>query len=194
MRVLRHRRQRGWVLLLVLMITAVMLVTVSAIYSEAEASLATSYAITGQQMATSRAQMGIEVALARLRKVDYDTIQVPNMHPCYLPSYNYDPEQCPPALEIVGPVDCTWFTPACADATVPLVQGGGLQYKYVVYMREIDPTTGRIPSGSVITVRSTGYYGYSLVDPRLVTSVIEADVKPGQGAGVRCGIQDNTSC
>lgn len=185
------RRRRGFVMVLVLVVIAALAVLASALYLEAESNLITAQSVTAQQIATSRADLGLQTAIARLRSANLGGVNVEALVPCDLTQRNNDPFECPASSTIRSP-QITGALPFDAGNAQSLAQGGGLQYAYVIYARSLPAATGIAPTG-LLTIRAIGYYGYSPTDPKLVTSIVEAELMPTRPEGVRCK-GDNYSC
>ncbi len=169
-------RSRGFALLLVLLVLAVITVATAALYTDSENALATSFSLANQQVATTRAEHGLQVAIARLRSPGFGGIDINSFQPCDPGDFSDLPTTCPTAL--VAPT-------VTGPAGVPPAKGGGLLYGYILYARQLPPGKGNAPLG-LVTIRATGYFGTSLTAPNLTTSVIEADITPRRPPGVEC--------
>ncbi|MBI5545322.1 MAG: hypothetical protein HY901_15640 [Deltaproteobacteria bacterium] len=180
------QHSRGYVLLLVLLVTAILTVVVTSVYVQAENNLVTAQSVTAQQYATSRAELGLQTAIARLRQPGYGGIVLNAFTPCDLTTLGDDPFNCPspPAVQ-VGPIDNGTGT--------PLVAGGGLQYSYVIYQRQY-PANQALMVPGLLSIRAVGFYGYA-GNPTTVEAIVEADIQPSKNKGVDApGCTGGESC
>ena len=171
----RNRRQRGWILLAVLVVLLGLALAVTAFYTQSEAFAVTGTQMSAYQVAASRAELGAQAALASIRQ---SMVNVETLLDCGDP----DPMiQCTGVNQkiAVGPVD--------SGLAYALKEGGGLQYRYVIYKRPALPGIGVIGANlNRYTIRGEGFYGYTLTSQNLFTSVVEMDIEVGKSDTKTC--------
>ena len=167
----RRRGQRGWVMLVVMLVLLVISIIVAAFFLQASDAAAMGRILTSQQVAVSHAEFGLQDGIRALRA---QQIPVTGMASACTDA-EVDANICGSAI----------ISPLVDNGQVrPLNDEGGLQYQYLVYKRPSISDPGQPPNRYVI--RATGYYGYSLVSPNLVTSVVEAEIDLGKDNKFKC--------
>ena len=190
-----RRKQGGWILLMVMLILLLLGLAVAGFYSETESHLFTGQSIAAYQLASSRAERGAQEAVSMLRAGSLPLNSI--VGPC-----NDTPPIDPFAncgvvgmgiLRPGGPVDNG--SPG-ANLSVPplagpdLVNGGGLQYQWVVYR-----PAAFAGNQNLYAVRAIGYYGFNLNSNTLYTSELEVMVEVGTNVTDPCAnAQDYGGC
>jgi hypothetical protein len=174
-----RRRPRGVVLIAVLLLLVLLSLLVASYYNQSEDSLLTAQASARQQVAVSHAQQGAEQAVYELRGglLNVGTLVgqcCPASPPGDPACIGGDvPTQCTVAGSFIqrGPID--------NGQVGDLENGAGLQYQFFVFRRPGAPLNR-------YTVQSTGYAGYALASPNLITSQVEVEIEIGQGSTFKC--------
>jgi hypothetical protein len=160
----RVRQPRGYALLFVVLILLMMTIGAGAYFEMSARNQLTSVAGSGEQIAFARAQAAAQQAVLDLRS---NTVSVAGL------IARADPD---------GLADCTYF---CVPSTLhdngtalPLAQGGGLQWDYLIYKsnRVGTPTHRYIIQGN-------GYYGYTTTSASFTSSRVEVEIDLGIGGG-----------
>lgn len=156
----RAQRQRGYVLLLVMGLTVLMLVGAAAIYTASDAHRMAFGQVRNQAVAVARAQEGAELVVARLRSgalvLSAPTLACPaNLTDC--------PATATPGVrsECCQGVYTTFNSPATGDPN----------YQITIFLRTV-PGFSR----SSTIVSSTGYSS-ALTSPNLTTSRVDVEVQ-----------------
>jgi hypothetical protein len=167
----RHRR--GMALLAVLGALLVVSVLASSFFLRARDASSLNAVVMAQAVASANAELGMQDAIRRVRAMQVDPATVGT---CTTAEVNAN--TCTAAFSS-GMVSRT-------SANPDLLNGDGLIYQFIVYQRPgfADPAQ----PGNRYVVRATGYYGFSLNSPNLVTSILESEVDIGRGGGTstRC--------
>ena len=140
------RRERGFILLVVLMLLLVLTVVASISYMRASDQLIVSGGLKRQALAQDRALLGMQRAVADVKRV---------VKPPYLAALNVQPV-CPST--VTDPLACFGTTPPLTKTeTIPgndLSKGEGPQY--LVEVVRWAPPGG---SDALVVIRSTGFHG-----------------------------------
>jgi hypothetical protein len=180
----RRRRQGGWILIIVMMILLLLGLSVAGYYSETESHLFTGQSIAAYQLAALRAERGAQEAISMLRAGSLPVANITGV--CNDTPPNDPLVSCTSAgmgiLRPGGIVD---------HGTGPdLLNGGGLQFNYVIYRPAAFAGTQNL-----YAVRAIGYYGYTLTSNLLYTSELEVMVEVGTNTTDPCAnAQDYGGC
>lgn len=167
-----RRRQRGWVMIAVLMILLLLTLLTTGFYMQAEDATSLTRTTQAQQVAIAHAEHGLQEAIRMIRAAQVSTGSILG--------------QCTDAEVAANTCPAgNFISSALVDngGTADLASGGGLQYQFVIYKR---------PSGDPgqpvnrVVVRSTGYHGYRLTAANLVTSIVEVEMDVGKGNKFEC--------
>ena len=163
-RLRRTRRQRGWILLVVLAMLLMLSLIVTGLFVQSSEHLMTTRSVSGQQVAVQRAEEGLQVAMQAIRGREITMSS----------TTNYCNEQlaadCPAG-------DRYSIPPVNKGSALDLREGGGLQYEYHIIRRQ----QPGVPVTRFV-IQSVGYYGYQ-GSKNMITAVVEADVDMGTGSG-----------
>lgn len=185
------KRERGYVLLFVLVVLVVLTVAVASLYSSTTNTLYATQAMTRQKMASTRADLGAQVAISYLKRgIDKDNNVIDPVsnfvNVCTGPSDSVlHPGNCPPS-----PSPDILSGTSEGGTGSDYAAGDGWQYRYWVYRRAPrlpdGSPSGEIAARTLLTVYAEGYFGRG--DAGTVSfgvSAVEADVlmgKAGTGA------------
>jgi hypothetical protein len=155
----RQRAQRGYMMLMVLGAVAVMTTLGATLYVRSEEQLLAMRALKGASLARTRADLGLQAALAKLRGEDAATVSaVRGLAVCGAADWSScGNNTIDTSLQRDGPL------------TADLDAGGGMIFRVQIRRRD----------GWTVEVRSTGYYGYPTSGDRVLSSVVEAEVSSG---------------
>jgi hypothetical protein len=177
----RRRRSRGWVLLAVLAVLALLSALVAGFMLEARESEASNRVAVSRLLAASNAELTLNEALRALRS------QQVSLAPVTGACTDIQVEQGTCGTIVISNI-------IDRGNALDLHQGGGLQGRYFVYRRVEGGDLG-VPLNRYV-VRAVGYSGYAppgsttdeqlLSSPNLMTSVVEAEVDLGRGTAFRC--------
>lgn len=171
MKLIRGRRQRGWVLIAVLAMLLVMSLMVAGFFAQSQDAAAITRVSAAQHVAVSHAEAGIQEAVRAVRAQQVNTSTI--ITSCT--DSDIINSTCP-SLILSDLVD--------NGTTNALDDRGGLQYQYVIYKR--DSTNDPAQPTNRYVIRSTGYYGYTLNSNAMVTSILEVEVDVGKGSKYQC--------
>ncbi len=186
-------RRRGYVLLFVLLVLTVLTVAVAALYSSTRNTLDATQAMTRQKLASTRADLGAQVAISYLKRGSTAAGSVID------PVANFQNVCTGPVDSVLHPGNC-----AATDILVGSAEGGvgnnyaagdGWRYRYWVYRRKpLLPDGGEsseVAARNLLTVYAEGYFGRG--DAGSVSfgvAAVEADVMMGMGgAGAGSGVR-----
>lgn len=166
----RRKSPRGVVLIAVLLLLVLLSVLVASYYTQSEDGLLTAQASARQQVAVSHAQQGADIAIYELR--------------AGITSVGALAGQCDPSATHDVLTNCGAGTyihrlPIDNGNVGDIENGAGLQYQFFVYRRPGAPLNR-------YTVQSTGYAGFGLASPNLITSQVEVEIEIGQGNTFKC--------
>ena len=177
-----ERRRRGYVLLFVLLVLTVLTIAVAALYSSTSNTLYATQAMTRQKLASTRADLGAQVAISYLKRGSTAAGSVID------PVANFQNVCTGPVDSVLRPGNC-----AATDILVGGAEGGvgnnyasgdGWQYRYWVYRRRpLLPDGGEsseVSARNLLTVYAEGYFGRG--DAGTVSfgvAAVEADVMMG---------------
>jgi hypothetical protein len=172
------RRQRGWIMLVVMLLLLALSLSVTAYYTESEDFLYTGQSVTAYNIAALRAEQGVQEALSQIRSGQLNPVAVIKSNTCQPTAPQDEWTACITApLGILGqPVP----PPGAPDLTIPLQEGGGMQYQWLVFH---PPGTG-IPQ-NLYAIRSRGFYGYQ-GSKNLYVSEVEITVQIGSSGSGKC--------
>lgn len=142
----------------------VLTIAAAAYFQMASSNRASSLAVTGQQMAASRAEQAAQKAIADIRG---NVIVLDALTGRATPSTLAD---CAFNCVIQGTFD--------GGATVDLNEGGGMLWNYMVYKN-----SAGTPPPNRYSVVATGYYGYTPTSPTFSEARVEVEIDVGSAGG-----------
>lgn len=156
---------------MVAVLVALLLLTVlaSGFFLQARDSSTLSNISATQTIALNNADLGMQEAVRRVRAA-----QIPPVAVLTCTTADVDNGLCTGTYTI-GPI---------VGTGTDLLNGGGLQYQFIVYRRP-QATDPNLPANRYV-VRVTGYFGTNINSENLVTSVLEAEVDMGVGFKTNC--------
>lgn len=177
MRLKARRSPRGVVLVAVLLLLVLLSLVVASYYNQSGDSLITAQASSRQQVAVGHAQRGADQAIFELRG---GLLNVSTLVGVCCPAVAGDGScaggdvtaLCPAGSFIQrGPID--------NGGVGELESGAGLQYQFFVYRRPGAPLNR-------YTIQSSGFAGFTVGSPNLITSLVEVEIEVGEGSAFRC--------
>lgn len=166
-----RRRPRGWVLIAVLIVLALLSALAAGFFVAAQDAGSINRMAVARMVAANNADFQLQDAIRGLRARQLDL--TPVVGTCT--DAQVENMTCPGML-VSTLVD--------NGSTLELNEGGGLQGQYFIY-RRIAPGDIGVPPNRYV-VRAVGYSGYTLGSPNLVSSIVEAEVDVGEGNQFRC--------
>ncbi len=167
MRQTKTRRPRGWMMLAVIFVLLALSLAVTAFYTQAEDHAYLGTAMNAHSLAAVRAEQGAQDALARVRS---GALMVETLNASTVTCGGPDPWTT--CTNMLGPVTVD------NGPTLDVREGGGLQYRYIVYR----PSDVGAPA-NLYTIRAIGFVGYSPTSASLYTSEVELTVQKGTTSG-----------
>jgi hypothetical protein len=176
MTVISRKRRRGWVMVAVLMVVFVITLMASAFFLQASDAASMNSMGSAVTIAATNADLGFKNGVRELRNGNLVVAALQNLPPC--------------AEAAVAADSCANIVNSAIVNNGPdagLGAGGGLQYQFSVYRRarpdgSEDPGQPR----NRFTIRSIGYYGYTLNSANLVTSIVEGEIEIGSQTAFQC--------
>jgi type II secretory pathway pseudopilin PulG len=167
--------KRGFTLIFVLF--AVMLLTLlgTAFFASTTRARGTATEVSSQQMAVARAEMAVQRAILDIRS----GVAVP---------VGLVARPAPDGIAGCGGLNCL-VRAKDNGKTLGLMQGGGLQWDYIIY--KSDQLLGTAPNR--YTIQANGYYGFSATGAVFNAARIEVEIDVGSANGGSTDIQGNTA-
>ena len=167
----RLKPRRGVAMLAVLIALLLLTTLASGFFLQARDSGSLNDISMAQSVAVTNAEMGMQEAIRRVRSAQIDASLIAN---CTIAQV--DTNTC-----------ATLSSGVISGSNTNPHTGGGLLYDFIIYDRaELDPGESVSTATVRYVVRATGYYGRSLADASLVTSILEAEVEMGTGNRTTC--------
>ena len=152
-------QQRGFVLQTILGAIVVLIVAGTFLYTRTHDHLLMSNSVSLQGVASTRATLGVESAIARLKQAVPPCLLT--LPPCHISETLITCAGSARVFHLITPLD---------NGTADLSAGGGLQFQVDGYVRTND--AGLQPQ---LLLVSTGFYGYN-GSPNLLSSVVQVEL------------------
>jgi Tfp pilus assembly protein PilX len=153
------------VLIVALFIMLVLGIVAVGFMAQAEQTGRTALAVSGQQIAVMRAEAAAMDAVRAIRGNQINPGGLTARPP-------------PDGAANCANVNCIMRVQPPGPATVPLREGGGLQWEWVVY-KSMQPGT----TANRYTIQANGFYGYTNTAPNFTTARVEVEIDIGDAFG-----------
>ncbi len=172
-----HKAQRGYVLIMVLVVLLVLTLLVAGLYSATEDSRFTAQTMMAQRIAAARADQAAQIAIARIRSGAFTANQLMALQYCTAPITQLRTGDC---LSTDSLTDGLHNGPVTDDYE----NGGGAQYQFWIYKEANPDGSDPIRRWEVFNIYAEGYFGKDPTVPSFTVAAIQAEITlPGANAG-----------
>lgn len=161
----RMRRRRGFILLVVLVIMLALVIAATGFLNQAEQSGQTAVAGAGQSIAVMRAEQAAQDAVRAIRGNEIIVRAL-------------TARIAPDGATNCANVNCISRVAPAGPVNLPLRDGGGLQWEWVVY-KSGQPGT---PANRYM-IQATGMYGFTATAANFTSARIEVEIDVGTPTG-----------